>query len=209
MRKKSESNGLEELEESKISKFQWFLVIFIPLIFAVAVALIVFTVAGVNIGEKAKEISAKIPFIESNEKGEEKGSPAKSDEKVSLKLEKLETEIENKEKEIDKLESIIDTRDKAIEKAELEKQQLQTDMNQLKNSQNGSKQAFKEIIRTYETMAPKKSAPILTEMNDDDAMEILSSMKASTLAKVLEQMTTADAARLTKKLTEQSSQEER
>ncbi|TDL89636.1 hypothetical protein E2R55_09710 [Vibrio vulnificus] len=202
MRKKSEFN---ELEESKISKFQWFLVIFIPLIFAVTVALIVFTVAGVNVAEKAKEMSAKIPFIESDQKDEENGKPGKNDEKVSMKLEKLETEIENKEKEIEKLEGIIDTRDKAIAKAEAEKQQLQTEMNQFKDSQNTSKQAFKDIIRTYETMAPKKAAPIITEMNDEDAVEILSSMKAATLAKVLEQMTTADAARLTKKLTEQSS----
>ena len=205
MRKKSESNGLEELEESKISKFQWFLVIVIPLIFAVTVALIVFTVAGVNVLEKAKDMSAKIPFIESDQKDEEKGKPAKNDEKVSMKLEKLENEIENKEKEIEKLENIIDTRDKAITKAEAEKQQLQTEMNQLKDSQNNSKQAFKDIIRTYETMAPKKAAPIIMEMNDEDAVEILSSMKAATLAKVLEQMNTADAARLTKKLTEQSS----
>ena len=205
MRKKSESNGLEELEESKISKFQWFLVIVIPLIFAVTVALIVFTVAGVNVVEKAKEMSAKIPFIESDQKDEEKGKPAKNDEKVSMKLEKLENEIENKEKEIEKLEGIIDTRDKAIAKAEAEKQQLQTEMNQFRDSQNNSKQAFKDIIRTYETMAPKKAAPIIMEMNDEDAVEILSSMKAVTLAKVLEQMNTADAARLTKKLTEQSS----
>ncbi|MFE4810927.1 MotE family protein [Peribacillus simplex] len=205
MRKKSESNGLEELEASKISKFQWFLVIFIPLIFAVTVALIVFTVAGVNVVEKAKEMSAKIPFIESDQKDEEKGKPAKNGEKVSMKLEKLETEIENKEKEIEKLEDIIDTRDKAIAKAEAEKQQLQTEMNQLRDSQNNSKQAFKDIIRTYETMAPKKAAPIIMEMNDEDAVAILSSMKAATLAKVLEQMTTVDAARLTKKLTEQSS----
>ncbi|MFE5428048.1 MotE family protein [Peribacillus simplex] len=205
MRKKSESNGLEELEESKISKFQWFLVIFIPLIFAVTVALIVFTVAGVNVVEKAKEMSAKIPFIESDQKDEEKGKPAKNDEKVSMKLEKLETEIESKEKEIEKLEGIIDTRDKAIAKAEAEKQQLQTEMNQFRDSQNNSKQAFKDIIRTYETMSPKKAAPIIMEMNDEDAVEILSSMKAATLAKVLEQMNTADAARLTKKLTEQSS----
>ncbi|MGG4266827.1 MotE family protein [Peribacillus simplex] len=204
MRKKSESNGLEELEKSKISKFQWFLVIFISLIFAVTVALIVCTVAGVNVVEKAKEMSGKIPFIESGHKDEEKSNPAKENEKVSMKFEKLETEIENKKKEIDKLEGIIDTRDKAIKKAEAEKQQLQTEMNQLKDSQDGSKQAYKNIIRTYETMAPKKSAPIITEMNDEDAVEILSSMKAATLAKVLEQMTTADAARLTKKLKEQS-----
>lgn len=56
------------MEESKISKFQWFLVIFIPLIFAVTVALIVLTVAGVNVADKAKEMSAKIPFIESGKR---------------------------------------------------------------------------------------------------------------------------------------------
>ncbi|KWW10920.1 MULTISPECIES: hypothetical protein [Peribacillus] len=208
MRKKIESNGMEELEESKISKFQWFLVIFIPLIFAVTVALIVLTVAGVNVADKAKEMSAKIPFIESGKKDEEKGNADRNDEKVSIKLEKLETEIETKQKEIDKLEGIIDTRDKTIEKAEAEKQQLQLEMNQLKVSQSGNAKAFKDIIRTYETMAPKKSAPIITEMNEQDALKILSSMKAATLAKVLENMSTADAARLTKRLTEQSTQEE-
>lgn len=46
MRKKVESTGLDELKENKISKFQWFLVIFIPLIFAVTVAMVVFSVAG-------------------------------------------------------------------------------------------------------------------------------------------------------------------
>ncbi|WP_057913410.1 MotE family protein [Peribacillus muralis] len=209
MRKKIESNGMEELEESKISKFQWFLVIFIPLIFAVTVALIVLTVAGVNVMEKAKEMSASIPFIDTDKKDEERGSAARSDEKVTIKLEKLATDIENKQKEIEKLEGIIDTRDKAIAKAEAEKQQLQMEMNQLKDSQSGKNKAFKDIIRTYETMAPKKSAPIITEMNDQDALEILSSMKATTLAKVLENMSTADAARLTKKLAEQSTQEER
>ncbi|MBK5459377.1 MULTISPECIES: MotE family protein [unclassified Peribacillus] len=205
MRKKVESTGLDELKENKISKFQWFLVIFIPLIFAVTVAMVVFSVAGVNVVEKAKEMSAKIPFAELIQKDEVKENSAKDTEKVSRKLAKLETEIENKEKEIEKLEGIIDTRDKAVEKAEAEKQQLQSEVKQLRESQDGSKKAFKDIIRTYETMAPKKSAPIITEMSDEDAVKILASMKADTLAKVLEQMTTADAARLTKRLSEQSS----
>ncbi|MFB6801275.1 MotE family protein [Peribacillus butanolivorans] len=205
MRKKVESTGLDELKENNISKFQWFLVIFIPLIFAVTVAMVVFSVAGVNVVEKAKEMSAKIPFAELIQKDEVKENSAKDTEKVSRKLAKLETEIENKEKEIEKLERVIDTRDKAVEKAEAEKQQLHSEVKQLRESQDGSKKAFKDIIRTYETMAPKKSAPIITEMSDEDAVMILASMKADTLAKVLEQMTTADAARLTKRLTEQSS----
>ncbi|MFE0506476.1 MotE family protein [Peribacillus butanolivorans] len=205
MRKKVESTGLDELTENKISKFQWFLVIFIPLIFAVTVAMVVFSVAGVNVVEKAKEMSAKIPFAELIQKDEVKENSAKDTEKVSRKLAKLETEIENKEKEIEKLEGIIDTRDKAVEKAKAEKQQLQSEVKQLRESQDGSKKTFKDIIRTYETMAPKKSAPIITEMSDEDAVKILASMKADILAKVLEQMTTADAARLTKRLSEQSS----
>ncbi|MGE7601791.1 MotE family protein [Peribacillus sp. NPDC097675] len=204
MRKKGEPTEMDEFEENKISKFQWFLVIFIPLIFAVTVALIVFTVAGVNVMGKAKEISGKIPFTELFQKDDEKEKPSQEIGKDSKRLAKLETEIKSKEKEIEKLETIIDTRDKAVEKAEVEKQQLQTQLNQLKESQDESKRAFKDIIRTYETMAPKKSAPIITAMNDEDAVKILASMKADTLAKVLEQMSTADAARLTKKLTEQS-----
>ena len=47
-------------------------------------------------------------------------------------------------------------------------------------------------------MSPKKSAPILAQMSDTDAVEILANLKAETVAKVLEQMPPADAARLTK-----------
>ena len=53
----------EEAEEKSYSKLQWFIVvIIIPSIFALAVALIVATVAGVNVIDKAKEYSEKITF---------------------------------------------------------------------------------------------------------------------------------------------------
>ena len=208
MRKKAQSTELDEFEESKISKFQWFLLIFIPLLFAVVVALIVLTVAGVDVVHKAKEIGDKIPFTESlSSDGDEKEKKEATNEAVqdSKKLAELEKKITEKDKEIKKLEDIIDTRDQSVEKAEAEKQQLQNQIKELQKSQDASKQTFSDLIRTYETMAPKKAAPILTEMGEADAVKILSSMKADVLADVLEQMAAADAARLTKKLAEQSS----
>ena len=55
--------------EEKYNKLQWFLmVVVIPALFAFAVAIVVASVAGINVFEKAKEFSGKIPFISSEEK---------------------------------------------------------------------------------------------------------------------------------------------
>ncbi len=60
---------IEEQEEKKYSKIQWFfIIIVIPALFALAVAMVVASVAGINVFEKAKEYSEKIPFISSEEK---------------------------------------------------------------------------------------------------------------------------------------------
>ena len=44
---------------------------------------------------------------------------------------------------------------------------------------------------------PKKAAPIITQMNDNEALKILSSLKPATLAAILEKMNATDAAKYT------------
>ena len=214
MAKKSKQpiDHIDEFEEEKEpNKIQWFLfVIIIPLIFAILVIAIVLSLTGGNVFEKAKEISETVStqFFD-KEKEEKKATDQYEGEIVELKA-----DIKDKEAEIESLESVVDSRDQTIQQIEAEKEQLQIQLDELLNAQNstqGSTQNsgqsttdnFNEVVKTYETMSPKKSAPILAEMSDADAVEILADLKTDTVAKVLEQMTPEDAARLTNKLKEQ------
>ena len=61
------------------------------------------------------------------------------------------------------------------------------------------------MIKTYETMSAKKAAPIITQLNDKEAMTILANIKSDTLAAIMEQMNAVDAAKYTSLLTDTSS----
>ncbi|PLT34210.1 MotE family protein [Bacillus sp. V5-8f] len=198
-----------ENEEKEYNRFQWFIfVVLIPLIFTIAIVLIVLTVAGVNVLDEGKKIGEKLPFVSSMvNKGDNEKGKAESTVQYEKKLTELEAEIDKNQDEIMKLEEMVDSRDQTIERNELEKEQLQKQIDELQGSQDDSKQAFNEIIRTYETMSAKKAAPIITKLGDDEAVKILSSIKADTLAGIMEQMEPEDAARLTNKLAESSTQE--
>ena len=196
---------MNEIKVQKPNKIQWFLfVVIIPLIFAILVIAIVFSLTGGNVFEKAKDISTTIStqVFQNSEK-----TNTKTTEQYEKEIVSLEADIKDKEAEIKSLESVVDSRDQTIQQAEAEKQQLQKQLDELQNAQNTNQatgqsttNSFNEVVKTYEAMSPKKSAPILAQMSDTDAVEILANLKADTVAKVLEQMTPADAARLTKKL---------
>lgn len=191
-----------ENEEKQYNRFQWLLfVVIIPLFFTIAIVLIVLTVAGVNVIDQGKKVGEKLPFVSGTFEKEEKKDKVQSTVEFKKKINDLQAEIEEKQEEVFKLEDIIAGRDQTIERNELEKQQLEKELEELRAAQDDSKRAFKDIIRTYETMSAKKSAPIITKLGDDEAVKILSSIKADTLASIMEQMKPEDAARLTNKLT--------
>ncbi|CAH0346188.1 hypothetical protein [Bacillus sp. CECT 9360] len=185
-----------ENEEKRHNKFQWFVfVVLIPTLFTIAIVWIVLSVAGIDVGKVAEE---KIPFIAESNKEKEK---AQTSVQLEKQIGELEAKIQDREEETSKLEDLIDGRDEAIQRSELEKEQLEKEIEELRIARDEDKLAFKDIIRTYEMMSAKKSAPIITELGDDEAVRILSNIKADTLASIMEQMTPEDAARLTKKLT--------
>lgn len=191
-----------EKEEKPYSKFQWFLIAVIPIVFTIFMVLIVMSFAGINVFQWAKNVGNQIPVV-SDFIGDEKEETA-SETEYEKKIVDLEGEIKDSEAQIQKLESIIDSRDKEIQNVDIEKQRLEEEIRELKAVQNDNKRAFKDIINTYETMTPKKAAPIITALEDDEAVRILSSLKSDTLAAILEKMDPKVAASLTQKLTVES-----
>lgn len=193
----------DETEERHYSKLQsFFIIVVIPSIFAVAVALIVATVAGVNVIDKAKEYREKIPFLPS----QEEQIVEKQKQDLEEQIKELELEIKIRDDSIAQLKSRLDSKDKEIEKLQLEKKQLEREIETLLSLEQKTQQEFREIIKTYETMSAKKAAPIIVQMNEQDALEILSHLKSDTLAAIMERMNAADAARFTS-LLKQKSQE--
>jgi flagellar motility protein MotE (MotC chaperone) len=193
--------SIEEQEEKKYSKIQWFfIIIVIPALFALAVAMVVASVAGINVFEKAKEYSGKIPFISSEEKVTDQEKFLEMDQKLT----ELKAEVKDREAAISDLETNLEGKDQEIENYKLEKEQLEMRIDDLILAQEDGKRQFKEIVSTYEAMSAKKAAPIITQMNDDKALKILSSLKPATLAAILEKMNATDAAKYTAQLTSKS-----
>lgn len=185
-------------EEKKSNKFQWFFYTgLIPIMFAVVVALIIFSFAGINVFEKTKEYSQKVPFLSDFVSKED----VKTEEDLETNIIELEGEIKDKEAKIEQLQTELDGKDKEVERANLEVEQLQLQIDELIAIQEENKRAFKDIIKTYETMSAKKAAPIITQMNDEEAIKILTNINADTLAAIMENLGPVEAAKFTEMLT--------
>ncbi|MFE8699077.1 MotE family protein [Cytobacillus sp. FJAT-54145] len=192
------AKAVEEQEEKKFNKFQWFLfVVVIPILFAVTLALVILSVAGINVFEKTKEYGQNIPFLSAY--FEE--NPSNSIEDWESNMIELEGEIKDREAKILELETELDGKEKQVERVLLEKEQLQLQIDELTAMQEENKRAFKDIIKTYETISAKKAAPIITQMSDEDAVKILTSIKPDNLAAIIENMEPEDAAKYTELLT--------
>jgi flagellar motility protein MotE (MotC chaperone) len=192
-------NELEEKQKNKGKSFLWFLyVVFIPLLFAITVALIIFSVAGVNVMSVAKDFGQKIPIVGSLVHKEHSNTSKTSDKNII----DLQGQIKDREAEISQLQTQIENKNEDVQRAQLENSRLQKEMDDMAASQADSKLALKDIIKTYETMSAKKAAPIITQMNEKDALKILSSLKADTLAAIMENMNSKDAAKYTQLLTD-------
>ena len=189
-------------EEKPYNKFQWVLLAIIPLFFVILITLILMTVAGVNVFQYGKDIASKISGIESMVQEEEQAEKAAV--QYGEKIVDLEAEIADANAKIAKLETSIVSKDEEIQDLNIEKQRLQLEIEKLKLQQDENRRAFKDIIRTYESMSPKKAAQIITVLEEEEAIKVLSNIKADTLSAILEKMEPASAAKLMQKLSENS-----
>ncbi|WP_027408687.1 MotE family protein [Anoxybacteroides tepidamans] len=188
----------QEIEkEGKTGKFQWFLfVILIPLLFTIALTLVVATIAGVNVFDIAAKYGSNLPFVSELVGGKPKSTEqilkenmleqkATLEEKTA-QIKKLETEMKNKQNEIDTLKQEIERLN-----AELEAKQQEA------ASSSNQKITMQDIAKMYGTMAPKNAAAIIPKMSDQEAVNILAAVGSDKAAAILEKMTPAEAAKYT------------
>jgi flagellar motility protein MotE (MotC chaperone) len=178
-------------QNEKSSKIVWFLlVIAVPAIFAVTVFGIVLSFMGVNVIEEAKNTGKKIPIVKNVLNDEapavavsqstEKQWKAKFDEQEDY-IKILSADLQKKEKEVSALKSDIALLEKQVEDAETS---VKADENE-------------QLKKLYEAMSAKDAAAVMTEMNNNEVLGILTLLQAETQAAILAKLDAKRAAELT------------
>lgn len=192
----------EEKKSTFLSKIQWFFfVVFIPMLFAIAVALIVLTFAGVDVSGAAKKYGSHIPGISKLVADKD---TINVEEKLRKDIDDLEATNKNQLETISDLEKKVEERDKELEKLQAEIEELTNEMNNEEENQGTSVKSEKEISKAFESMSAKNAAAIVTELQESEAVKILQALSTDTLSSILEKMDPVIAAKYTKLLSEAS-----
>lgn len=189
--KQVEQLSNEEQEENSSTLQKLLLWVLIPLLFTTALVLIIAKFADVNVFDKAKELSDKLPFI--TEKNEE--VPVMGDLNLEERVVTMQAEIQEKEAQLFKVQQNLDKSATENKNLLIEQEKLLDEIAILMRDKDDSNREFTEIVTTFEQMSAKSSAPIITKMSDAEAIRILTSLKSATLASILEKMTPEDAAK--------------
>lgn len=192
MNKNKKTNQPIEEEKTPGIFQKLFYLVFIPLLFVIAILLGIASFTNFNVFEKASEL---INTFKSDETSTEETA-----KNYDQKIVELEAQVKEKEAEIEQLQSQLQSAKDEKQTDEAEKEQLQYEIEKLQREQSESQKEFEDILKSYEEMSAKSAAPIIVEMSDDEALKILSNMQPETLSAILAKMEPADAARYTELL---------
>ncbi|MCP3761994.1 hypothetical protein NLX67_06280 [Domibacillus sp. A3M-37] len=198
-RKKKKVDPAEMEEKKGYNTFQWILfVAVIPILFALTIALVVMTIAGVNVFEKTKEIAGNVPYVS------EWIAPAEQDGKSdSEKVVELQAEMKNKEAEIEQLSGDLESSKTEIEELLTEQDRLNAELKQLQQQQKETADTVKtettnNVAKTYESMDEESIAGIIINLTNNEAVAILQELSVEKQAAVLENLEAKKAAEYTK-----------
>lgn len=200
-RKKQPTVPAEEMqvpkEPGKLQKlFVW---VIIPILFALAMGMIVAEVTGTNVFEKVKTIVGSDSAADGNNVSE------KSVDEYNEQIVELKAQVKEQEALALKLQSQLDSNKADAAKAEVEKKRLEKEIQKLQKTKSDTTTDTTAVTKTYEQMTPKAAAGAIAVMNEEEALKILRNLKPATLAPILEKMTPEDAAKLTEALSNDKS----
>jgi flagellar motility protein MotE (MotC chaperone) len=149
------------------------------------------------LGEKSE--SASVPHTAAPSATATKGGV----EDLARILNEKEKALQDKELRLADLESRLKTQEDRI-KSRVEELRILTEM-QKKNSEELSvrrQEIEGRMIKTFETMNPKKAAEVLSVMDDALAVEVLMAMKSKKVATIMDKMDSNKAMLLQTKIAE-------
>ncbi len=198
-KKQIENINEEERDDKKPGFFQKFFMLFlIPLLFTVTIVLIVTYFTNTNVFQFANSMKEKIPFLDT-----EKEEVLENTSVTEGRIVTLQAELQEKEAQIEKLQTEIDASNETNNELLIKQEQLQFEIEKLQRDQEAAKKEFQAIVAVYASMSAKEAAPILIELNDEQALRIMSNLKSDALSAIFAKMPPAEAARYTELLAQQ------
>lgn len=189
---------MESHKEKKSRPFiKIFMIIATTLIGLIAIGLLILTVSGYNIFDVAKKYGQNVPVLSTLFEEDQ----TEMMQTMENRLIELEAEVNDREARIEQLQNQVESKDNELNKANQENTRLENRVDELVLMKEENKRAFSDIIKTYEEMAAKKAAPILSNMNEEEAVRILAEVKPEVLADILAKMEPTKAASFTSLVT--------
>ncbi|MBM7716477.1 flagellar motility protein MotE (MotC chaperone) [Bacillus thermophilus] len=199
--------SLKDMEQNeKKGVFKKFILwVAVPLLVILLLILVIASIAGINVFEKAKKSMSKVPILSAFT-----DSSTLSIEEYQKRIVDLEGEIQDKNTQLERLQKKLEEKEAEADKLLLEQERLESSIEEdaegnPENNQE-AKPDIKEIKAVYETMAPKKAALIILEMKEEESLNILSNLSTESLARILEKMPPDRAAAFSQKLSTEANE---
>ena len=180
--------------------FSWLLMIVVPLVFAVTITLIVLTMAGVDIKEKAQTYAASIPGVSSFFAAEAEGKEEKT-AKAAKAAKAAEVDggaKKEEEQKIAQLTAELENKDITIKEQAGNIEELKKEITRLETKAIASPVPDKEkkAAASFQNMEAEAAAQIIMKMEEPLALEVLAGLSEKVQGAVLGEMDPAEAARL-------------
>lgn len=198
-------NEMEETEKPYTKLEFFFYALFIPIVFAIALFIIIGHFSGYNVVGKALEVGHKVPGLSSilPAKEEEESETAGVElDKVLTNLEEAEDRIKNLIAEKAQLEESVSTKEAEIEALQNLIKRLEESASNQTISSEEYHSKVQELAKLYGGMSAGKAAPIIQNLTLMEAALILDRMNNTQRAGILAKMDPAFAAKLTVTLKE-------
>jgi flagellar motility protein MotE (MotC chaperone) len=116
-------------------------------------------------------------------------TPAPSQSDLETALVAREKELDGREARVKEAEDRLKVEETRLKLQVQEMEKLQSDLEAMEDKNKAKNQEIlKKLVKTYETMSPKKAAGVLSVMKDSEAVEIFMNMKEKKLAAILDAM---------------------
>ncbi|MDC3423576.1 hypothetical protein NC797_03515 [Aquibacillus sp. 3ASR75-11] len=172
--------------------FQWLFIVVIPFIFALVLATIIAALAGINVGNKAKQLVNNVPFVSKLVVTEEEMAKEEQKKKASS----LENELNKKNETITELELAIQQKDGKIADLNKELEKLIKEKEELQLTEQQANDRLQSFSASFKEMDPEAAAPILLNLEIKTATKLLETLPTEQRGNVLAAMEPAEAAKL-------------
>lgn len=182
-------------EQQKRNPILWFLfAIVIPVLLAFGIAIVILSVAGIDVTGWAKDKGSNIPIISSM-------VTTKEDKDLKRQLEKANETIAGQKDELDDLNKEIDSLEGLIDDLEMDMKRLENRNKSEENVTNDDSaqeidEEVKKVAASFRKMDKEKAADIIQNLDKNMAVAVLASLSGDVRGGILAEMEPKLAAEL-------------